>query len=92
VSLSTASNSPVEHIYWPKIYPGVYECHVIHYRNHDGVQCASEYLLVMNIQGKCVFQTVGNMRQSKENHCVLKFQFSSDGEFKLLSGENQLTK
>jgi len=79
-----SSNTPVEHIYWPTVVPGTYTVYANYYRNHQGIQKNSEYLVVMSIKGDSVFTGSGVLTEQKDKQKVFSFSFDKEGTFSVV--------
>jgi len=79
-----SSNSPVEHIFWPFIVPGVYSIEANYYRNHPGIEKVSEYLVTISVKGQCLFEKKGKLTFEKETQFVCSFEFDKEKNFKIL--------
>jgi len=83
-SLANASNTPVEHIYWANCVPGDYKVRVHFFRNHDGIERETEYLLLVKVKGDVVFDKMGTMTKPSAFDNVLTFSFDDKETFSIL--------
>jgi hypothetical protein len=82
VSLDCASNTPVEHIFFPIIVPGSYKIYVHFYSHHTGIKETPYYLNIM-IKGEIVYEWHGELVKKDQKEMVVEFQFDDDDNFSL---------
>jgi len=78
------TNTPVEHIYWPRISKGHFQFKVVYFRNHPGVPKDTNYLVIMKVKEEVVFEHKGVLTREKEEHIVLTCQFDVNEKFSVL--------
>jgi len=78
------TNTPVEHIYWPRVSKGHFQFKVVYFRNHPGVPKDTNYLVIMKVKEEVVFEQKGVLTREKEEHTVLTCQFDVNEKFSVL--------
>jgi len=85
MNVSPTTNTPVEHIYWAKIPKGKFQIRVVYYRNHPKIPTVTEYLVVMKVKEKVVFEKAGtHSTEKKADHVILTFQFDEFEKFSII--------
>jgi hypothetical protein len=88
VSLNSASNTPVEHIFFPIIVPGSYKIYVHYYSNHKGIKKETPYYLNIMIKGEIVYEWYGELVNVNQNELIVEFKFDDDDNFILIDNFN----
>jgi len=88
MNVSPTTNTPVEHIYWAKVPKGTFQIHVVYFRNHPGIPTVSEYLIVMKIKEKIVFEKSGALNHEKEEHVIVTFKFDEGEKFTIVPNQD----
>jgi len=84
MNVSPTTNTPVEHIYWAKIPIGKFQIRVVYYRNHPNIPRVTEYLVVMKVKEKVVFEKSGTHSIEKADQVILTFQFDESEKFSII--------
>jgi len=93
VSVSRASNTPVEHIYWPTVPKGRFRIEVEYYSFHcPSGQVKTEFLIVMKVKGDIVFEKMGTALKEDSKYHVLTFEFDDKETFTLIEGKEPTKK